>query len=225
MATTRESVHDGIVWIRDLVLVWLRWGLVLGLVFGLFGLAVWLTRGEDFGNCEDVSTEQRGALESLGVAADGAAFTAPPRCSARRVRRGGRGGRGSIERRGRRARRRWMDRTGAVPSAVVRPRRALPPNDPSRVERPRAQRRRRTRRSDPARRGPSPGDRGTVRSAAVCGADHRLCAVRRAVLTASSRPPAVTAYSRAMSFARFSLVALDCRDPHARVVLPAHTGR
>jgi hypothetical protein len=80
VATTRESVHDGIVWLRDLVLVWLRWGVVLGLVFGLFGLALWLTRGEDFGDCGDVPSEQRAALESLGAAADGVAFAAPPRC-------------------------------------------------------------------------------------------------------------------------------------------------
>jgi len=75
MATTGESIRDGLVWTRNLLVVWLRWGLVLGLAFGLFGLAVWLTRGEDFGNCGDVPAEQRAALESLTLPTD------PPACS------------------------------------------------------------------------------------------------------------------------------------------------
>ena len=75
MATTGENLRDGLVWMRNLLAVWLRWGLVLGLAFGLFGLAVWLTRGEDFGSCGDVSAEQRVALESLTLPTD------PPACT------------------------------------------------------------------------------------------------------------------------------------------------
>ena len=75
MATTGENLRDGLVWMRKLLVVWLRWGLVLGLAFGLFGLAVWLTRGEDFGNCGDVPAEQRAALESLTSPTD------PPACT------------------------------------------------------------------------------------------------------------------------------------------------
>ena len=75
MATTGESIRDGLGWVRNLLVTWLRWGLVLGLAFGLFGLAVWLTRGEDFGNCRDVPAEQRAALESFALPTD------PPACT------------------------------------------------------------------------------------------------------------------------------------------------
>ena len=75
MATTRESIHDAFAWIRGLLLVWLRWGVVLGVAFGLFGVAVWLTSGEDYGNCGDVSDEQRAALEAFALPTEPAACT------------------------------------------------------------------------------------------------------------------------------------------------------
>jgi len=82
MATTRESFEDGIRWVGRLFAVGLRRGLVLGLIFGLFALAVVLTTRESVSDCGDVTDAQRAALTSLLEPEPTRSFVAsePARC-------------------------------------------------------------------------------------------------------------------------------------------------
>ncbi len=70
MATTAESIRDGLIWLRDLAIVWLRWGLVFGFFVGLFAFAVWATRGVDYGDCSLVAPEDQAKVDNgqaLGI--------------------------------------------------------------------------------------------------------------------------------------------------------------
>jgi hypothetical protein len=65
MATTAESVHDGLLWIARLLLVGLKRAAIIGVFVGLFALAVWATTKPSYSDCDDVTPQQRAQLESL----------------------------------------------------------------------------------------------------------------------------------------------------------------
>ena len=82
MATTQESIQDAVRWMGRLLVVGLRRGAVLALIFGVFAAAVVLTTRESVSDCGDVSEDQRAVLEALREAEPTRSFvaTAPARC-------------------------------------------------------------------------------------------------------------------------------------------------
>ena len=82
MATTRESIADGVRWLFDLLKVGVRRGLILGFFVALFAVAVIVTTRETVSDCSDVTDEQRTRLASLLDDEPGRTFVAtePARC-------------------------------------------------------------------------------------------------------------------------------------------------
>lgn len=76
MATTAESIVDGLRWLGRTLVVWLRRGVILGAFIGLFVAVAWFTGRERFGDCGDVTAEQRAQLDALQEPAADRSFLA-----------------------------------------------------------------------------------------------------------------------------------------------------
>ena len=82
MATTRESIADGVRWVAELLKVGVRRGLILGVFVTLFAIAVVVTTRETVSDCSEVTDEQQVRLASLLEPEAGRSFVAtePARC-------------------------------------------------------------------------------------------------------------------------------------------------
>lgn len=65
MATTAESIQDGLRWIAGLLRIGLRRALILGVFVGLFAAAVVITTRERISDCSNVTVSQRALLDVL----------------------------------------------------------------------------------------------------------------------------------------------------------------
>lgn len=63
MATTAESIQDAFVWLGKLLMVFAKRGLLVGGAIGLFVLAIWVTGGDEFTDCEEITSQQRARLD------------------------------------------------------------------------------------------------------------------------------------------------------------------
>ena len=82
MATTRESIEDGLRWMLNLLRIGVRRAVVLGVFVALFALAVVITTRERVSGCGDVTGEQKALLATLLEPDPGRTFVAtePARC-------------------------------------------------------------------------------------------------------------------------------------------------
>ncbi len=65
MATTAESIRDGLFWLGKLGRVFLKRGLIVGGVIGLFAVAIWATGGDGFDDCDADTAGQRAIVDSF----------------------------------------------------------------------------------------------------------------------------------------------------------------
>lgn len=75
MATTRESIDDGLRWVGRVLRIAVRRAIVLGILAGLFALAVFLTTRERVSDCSEVSERQRADVHELRTADADRSFT------------------------------------------------------------------------------------------------------------------------------------------------------
>ncbi len=76
MATTRESIEDGFVWLAGLLRIALRRALVLAVFLGAFAAAVVITTRDTVSDCSEVTEAQRARLSSLARPEPGRSFVA-----------------------------------------------------------------------------------------------------------------------------------------------------
>lgn len=82
MATTQESIGDGVRWVLKLLRIGVWRALILGVFVAAFAAAVVLTSRDTVSDCGDVTDEQRELLAALAEPEPGRTFVATgrPRC-------------------------------------------------------------------------------------------------------------------------------------------------
>ena len=83
MATTAESIRDGLRWVGGLVKIGVKRALIIGILAALFAGAVVITTRERSSDCSGITDEQRSLLDSLREPDPSRSFLAlrEPACS------------------------------------------------------------------------------------------------------------------------------------------------
>ena len=83
MATTKESIEDGLLWIRKLLVSSAKKAVVILTFVGIFALVLWFTGRESFSDCLAVTAEQRTQLSTLTEPDEQRTWTATgtPQCT------------------------------------------------------------------------------------------------------------------------------------------------